>query len=106
MKRVTDASPERLQRNLRVLAALAADGVPVSAAVPTASGSLVAQVGGGAWCLFPWVAGSHVRGVDLSPALVSALGAHLGRLHVSLRRHLNWCGEGVDSRWQACCGDG
>ncbi|MGA4983665.1 phosphotransferase [Streptomyces cellulosae] len=95
-----------MQRNLRVLAALAADGVPVSAAVPTASGSLVAQVGGGAWCLFPWVAGSHVRGVDLSPALVSALGAHLGRLHVSLRRHLNWCGEGVDSRWQACCGDG
>lgn len=92
LKRVTDVSPERLQRNLRVLAALAADGVPVSAAVPSASGSLVAQVGGGAWCLFPWVAGSHVRGVDLSPALVSALGAHLGRLHVSLSRA---CGRGL-----------
>jgi hypothetical protein len=28
---------------------------------------------------------------------------HVGH---GLRRHLNWCGEGVDSRWQACCGDG
>ncbi|MQY36004.1 Homoserine kinase [Streptomyces sp. RB17] len=92
LKRVTDASLERLQRNLGVLPALAADGVPVSAPAPTTSGSLVAQVGGGAWCLFPWVAGSHVRGVDLSPARVSALGAHLGCLHVSLGRA---CGRGL-----------
>jgi hypothetical protein len=26
----------------------------------------VAQVGGGVRCLFPWVAGSHVRGADLT----------------------------------------
>ncbi len=92
LKRVTDVSLERLQRNLRVLAALAADGVPVSAPVPTVSGSLVAQVGGGAWCLFSWVAGSHVRGVDLTLSQVSALGAHLGRLHLSLGRA---CGRGL-----------
>ncbi|MET9442018.1 phosphotransferase [Streptomyces sp. NPDC006610] len=92
LKRVTDVSLERLQRNLRVLAALAADGVPVSAPVPTVSGSLVAQVGGGVWCLFPWVAGSHVRGVDLTLSQVSALGAELGRLHLSLGRA---CGRGL-----------
>ncbi|WP_416484499.1 phosphotransferase [Streptomyces sp. CL12] len=84
LKRVTDVSLEWLQRNLGVLAALGADGVPVSAPVPTVSGSLVARVDGGAWCLFPWVAGSHVRGVDLTLPQVSALGAHLGRLHASL----------------------
>ncbi|WAZ21303.1 phosphotransferase [Streptomyces cinnabarinus] len=86
LKRVTDVSLERLQRNLRVLAALGADDVPVSAPSPTLSGSLVAQVDGGAWCLFPWVAGSHVRGVDLTLSEASALGGHLGRLHVSLSR--------------------
>lgn len=86
LKRVTDVSLDRLRRNLGVLAALAAEGVPVSAPAPTVSGSLVAQVGGAAWCLFPWVAGSHVRGVDLSLPQVAALGAHLGRLHVSLGR--------------------
>ncbi|MFF3273128.1 phosphotransferase [Streptomyces chrestomyceticus] len=86
LKRVTDVSLDRLRRNLGVLTALAADGVPVSAPVPTTSGSLVTEVGGGIWCLFPWVAGSHVRGVDLSLSQASSLGAHLGRLHVSLDR--------------------
>ncbi|WP_245790658.1 phosphotransferase [Streptomyces monashensis] len=92
LKRVTDASLERLQRNLGVLAALGAEGVPVSAPILTISGSLVAQVGGGAWCLFPWVAGSHVRGVDLTLIQVNALGVHLGRLHASLGRA---CGRGL-----------
>ncbi|GHE88439.1 hypothetical protein GCM10018772_10150 [Streptomyces fumanus] len=92
LKQVTDVSLERLQRNLAVLAALGDDGLPVSAPVPTVSGSLVAQVGGGAWCLFPWVAGSHVRGVDLALPQVGALGAELGRLHLNLGRA---CGRGL-----------
>ncbi|MFC5660414.1 phosphotransferase [Streptomyces nogalater] len=92
LKRVTDVSLERLQRNLGVLAALSAEGVPVSAPVPTISGALAAQAGGGAWCLFPWVAGSHVRGVDLTLPQVGALGAELGRLHLSLGRA---CGRGL-----------
>ncbi|MEU0740729.1 phosphotransferase [Streptomyces sp. NPDC006134] len=92
LKRVTDVSMGRLQRNLGVLDALGAEGVPVAAPVPTVSGSLVAQVGGGAWCLFPWVAGAHVRGVDLTLSQVRALGAHLGRLHASLGRA---CGRGL-----------
>ncbi|WP_323178421.1 MULTISPECIES: hypothetical protein [unclassified Streptomyces] len=53
LKRVTDVSLDRLSRNLGVLAALAGDGIPVSAPVTTSAGSLVAEVGGGVWCLFP-----------------------------------------------------
>ncbi|MEV4335493.1 phosphotransferase [Streptomyces sp. NPDC049590] len=84
LKRVMDVSLDRLQRNLGVLAALSADGVPVSAPVPSTAGSLVAQVGGSTWCLFPWVVGTHVRGVDLSLSQVAVMGRHLGCLHLSL----------------------
>ena len=66
LKRVTDVPLARLRRNLGVLAWLAADGVPVVAPVATVSGSLVAEIGEGIWCLFPWAVGSHVRGIDLS----------------------------------------
>ncbi|MFJ7198045.1 MULTISPECIES: phosphotransferase [unclassified Streptomyces] len=86
LKRVTDVSLDRLVRNLGVLDSLASDGVPASAPVPTASGSLVAEVGGGVWCLFPWVTGSHLRGVDLSLSQAASLGVHLGRLHEGLDR--------------------
>ncbi|MCX4734955.1 phosphotransferase [Streptomyces sp. NBC_01363] len=86
LKRVADVPRDRLSRNLGMLASLAADGVPVSAPVATASGALVAEADGGAWYLFPWMAGVHVRGVDLSLSQASLLGAHLGRLHEGLGR--------------------
>jgi homoserine kinase type II len=92
LKRVTDVPLDRLSRNLGVLGSLAADGVPVSAPVATASGSLVAEVGGGVWCLFPWAAGTHVRGVDLTLSQAVALGMNLGLLHESLDRA---CGRGL-----------
>ncbi|WP_405626835.1 phosphotransferase [Streptomyces sp. NBC_01396] len=92
LKRVTDVSLDRLSRNLGVLAALAGDGIPVSAPVTTSAGSLVAEVGGGVWCLFPWAAGAHVRGIDLSLSQAASLGVQLGRLHVSLGRA---CGRGL-----------
>ncbi|MCX5136442.1 phosphotransferase [Streptomyces sp. NBC_00340] len=86
LKRVTDVSLDRLRRNLGVLALLADDGLPVTTPVATASGSLVAEVGGGVWCLFPWAAGVHVRGVDLSLDQAAELGKQLGRLHDGLGR--------------------
>ncbi|MFJ7306029.1 phosphotransferase [Streptomyces sp. NPDC099088] len=86
LKRVTDVSLDRLRRNLGVLASLADDGLPVTAPVATASGSLVAEVGGGVWCLFLWAAGVHVRGVDLSLDQAAELGTQLGRLHEGLAR--------------------
>lgn len=84
LKRVTDVPRDRLVRNLGVLAALAADGVPVCAPVASVYGSLVAEVGGGVWCLFPWAEGTHLRGVYLSLSQAASLGTHLGRLHLSL----------------------
>ncbi|MFJ1579092.1 phosphotransferase enzyme family protein [Streptomyces sp. NPDC088182] len=85
-------SLDRLVRNLGVLEALAGEGIPVSAPVPTVSGALVAEVDGGVWCLFPWAAGSHLRGVDLSLSQAASLGTHLGRLHEGLGRA---CGSGL-----------
>ncbi|MFJ2704533.1 hypothetical protein ACIO3R_15215 [Streptomyces sp. NPDC087428] len=52
----------------------------------TDSLALVAEVGGGVWCLFPWAAGTHLGGVDLSLSQAASLGAHLGRLHEGLGR--------------------
>jgi homoserine kinase type II len=92
LKRVTDVSVDRLVRNLGVLASLAADGLPVSVPIATVSGSLVAEVGGGVWCLFPWAAGAHVRGVDLSLSQAASMGMHLGRLHEGLGRA---CDQGL-----------
>lgn len=66
LKRVTDVPLDRLIRNLHVLGALAEDGIPVSAPAATTAGSVVAEVDGGIWCLFPWASGGHVRGIDLS----------------------------------------
>ncbi|MFD7314342.1 phosphotransferase [Streptomyces sp. NPDC056730] len=86
LKRVTDVALDQLVRNLGVLASLASDGIPVVAPVCTDSGALVAEAGGGVWCLFPWAAGAHLRGVDLSLSQAASLGAHLGRLHKGLGR--------------------
>jgi Ser/Thr protein kinase RdoA (MazF antagonist) len=82
LKRVTDVPLDRLRRSLAVLPALAADGIPVSAPVSTASGETITEVGDDVYCLFPWSAGEHVRGIDLRLSQVTALGAHLARLHV------------------------
>ncbi|WP_395369330.1 phosphotransferase [Streptomyces tubercidicus] len=86
LKRLTDVPLDRLRRNLGVLASLADDGLPVAAPAVTGSGALVAEVGGGVWCLFPWVPGTHGRGVDLSLSQAASLGAELGRLHEGLGR--------------------
>ncbi|WP_435185696.1 phosphotransferase [Streptomyces sp. bgisy126] len=86
LKRVTDVPLERLRRNLAVLPVLAFHGVPVRAPLPTASGDVVAEVGGSGYCLFPWSDGNHVRGIDLSSSQVFELGTHLARLHVALSR--------------------
>ncbi|MFG2227667.1 phosphotransferase [Streptomyces sp. NPDC048644] len=86
LKRVTDVPLDRLRRNLAVLSSLAADGVPVGAPVTTASGDTVAEIDGDVYCLFPWSAGEHIRGIDLSLSQVTALGEHLARLHVALGR--------------------
>ncbi|MFI8514044.1 phosphotransferase [Streptomyces sp. NPDC085460] len=86
LKRVTDVPLDRLRRNLATLPALAKAGVPVVPPVEAPSGGVVVEVGGSGYCLFPWVRGAHVRGVDLPLAQVRRLGAELATLHLALRR--------------------
>ncbi|WP_328940943.1 phosphotransferase [Streptomyces sp. NBC_00250] len=84
LKRVTDVPLDRLRRNLAVLPTLAEAGVPVVAPLETPSGSVVVEVGGSGYCLFPWAPGAHVRGVGLPRAQVRRLGAELAKLHLAL----------------------
>ncbi|MFD3663318.1 phosphotransferase [Streptomyces sp. NPDC058659] len=86
LKRVTDVPLERLRRNLAALPLLASYGVPAPAPLATTQGDVIAQIGGSAYCLFPWTPGEHIRGTDLSLAQVSELGAHLAGLHAALGR--------------------
>ncbi|WP_328899995.1 phosphotransferase [Streptomyces sp. NBC_00441] len=86
LKRATDVPIDRLRRNLAVLPVLVSRGIPACAPVPTVSGDVVAEVGGNSYCLFPWLDGEHVRGIDLSLAQVADLGAHLAWLHGALSR--------------------
>ncbi|MFE7659557.1 phosphotransferase [Streptomyces celluloflavus] len=86
LKRVTDVPLDGLRRNLAVLSSLAADGIPVCAPVTTASGDSVAEISDDGYCLFPWSAGEHIRGIELPLSQATALGAHLARLHVALGR--------------------
>ncbi|MDV5145750.1 phosphotransferase [Streptomyces sp. SBC-4] len=85
LKRIMDVPLDRLRRNLAVLPGLAKVGIPVAAPITASSGAAVVEVGGRGYCLFPWVPGEHIRGVDLSTGQVEGLGVHLARLHVALR---------------------
>ncbi|MER7043913.1 phosphotransferase [Streptomyces jumonjinensis] len=84
LKRVTDVPIDRLRRNLAVLPILVSHGVPTCVPLSTVHGDVIAEVCGSGYCLFPWSAGGHVRGTDLSLAQASEFGAHLARLHTAL----------------------
>ncbi|UUU44321.1 phosphotransferase [Streptomyces sp. NBC_00162] len=90
LKRVTDVPLERLRRNLGVLGMLGDHGLPVCAPILTGDGSAVAETSSGGYCLFPWAAGEHIPGATLTLGQASALGGHIGRLHVAL----SWAADG------------
>ncbi|MFI2432101.1 phosphotransferase [Streptomyces sp. NPDC018693] len=92
LKRVTDVPLDQVRRNLGVLPFLASHGVPACAPLSTASGDVVAEVGGSGYCLFSWSAGEHIRGIDLPLPQTSELGAHLARLHAALGRGADGAG--------------
>ncbi len=92
LKRVTDVPLDRLRRNLAVLPVLASHGVPTCTPLFTVHGDVIAEVRGDVYCLFPWSAGNHVRGTDLSPAQTSRLGTHLAGLHTALGRAVDEAG--------------
>ncbi|GHB74190.1 hypothetical protein GCM10010377_75720 [Streptomyces viridiviolaceus] len=84
VKRIKDVSLEKARRNLTALSALARGQIPVCVPLRTTSGDLVAEVGSHAYCVLPWIDGSHQRGVDLSASQVAELGIMLGRIHLAL----------------------
>ncbi|MFI6056002.1 phosphotransferase [Streptomyces violascens] len=87
VKRITDVPVEKVRRNLGVLSHLAADGLPVPAALTTPDGTSVVEIDGHHYCVLPWVDGVHVPGVDLTGEQAHALGVLLARLHQSLKAH-------------------
>lgn len=84
LKQIIDVPFPRASRNLGVLGALATAGVPVCAPESAMDGDLVVSVGDKGYCLFPWVDGAHLRGIDLRVDQVGALGALLATIHQAL----------------------
>ncbi|MCT9080440.1 phosphotransferase [Streptomyces fulvoviolaceus] len=86
LKQIVDVTLPLARRNLAVVAALAAAGVPTAVAAPSTTGDLVVEVGDRGYALFPWVPGEHIAGPDLTGEQADALGAVLGRIHQELNK--------------------
>ncbi|MFJ9422684.1 phosphotransferase [Streptomyces sp. NPDC101249] len=80
------AHPAAIARQHRATERLAGLGVPVAPPLPRADGRTVAEVGGHAYALHPWVEGRHRHGGQLSTGQCARLGRLLGVVHASLER--------------------
>ena len=81
VKLLLDAPVATARRNLSVVRALAAAGVPACPAVPTVGGDVVAEVCGRAYALFGWVDGEHIPGTRLVAGQARDLGTLIGQMH-------------------------
>lgn len=86
VKQIVDVSLPLARRNLAVVAALAADGVPAAVATPSAAGELVVEIEERGYALFPWIPGDHIPGVDLAEPQAYELGTVLGGIHLGLNQ--------------------
>lgn len=86
VKQIVDVSLPLARRNLAVVAALAADGVPAAVATPSAAGELVVEIEERGYALFPWIPGDHIPGVDLTEPQAYELGTVLGGIHLGLNQ--------------------
>ena len=84
LKQVVDVPVRKLRRSLDVASALARQGLPVCAPRATASGDVLADVGGGTYCVVPWAAGIHREGATLRVREAEWLGRLLGEIHQAL----------------------
>lgn len=84
LKRIFDVTPQIARGNFAALAFLAARSIPVCLPVPTVDGDTVAEVDGRAYCLVPWVDGTHRPGCELSLPAVARLGELVGHIHQAL----------------------
>lgn len=84
VKQIHDGPVTQVRRNLRAATALGSAGLPVCGPLLTADGDPVAEVAGHSYCVFPWVAGTHRLGTDLSLDEACHLGSTLGGIHRAL----------------------
>jgi homoserine kinase type II len=86
LKELDALDPDSARRSLALMASVAADGVPVAAAVPAADGTTVAEIGGHGYYLTPWIDGTHLLGPDMDADTSFHMGAVIGRIHTALAR--------------------
>lgn len=86
LKQFLDIARDQIAFQHRVTAALAQAGLPVPAPIALPDGRTVVTVSGQRYALYPWVAGRHRHGLDMSLRECAALGHLLARLHAQLAR--------------------
>lgn len=83
LKLLTDRDPAAVRRNLGLLGALAAVGIPVAAPVADATGELVCEIEGSAYYFCEWVEGTHF-GAEMTFAQAEHMGEVCARVHDAL----------------------
>lgn len=81
VKLLLDAPVSTMRRNLSVVRAIAAAGVPACLPVLTVDGDVVAEVPGRAYVVSGWVDGEHIPGTRLVAGQARHLGAVIARMH-------------------------
>jgi homoserine kinase type II len=78
------AEPGPVAREHRVIAFVAASGLPVAAPLAAPGGQTVLRVGGRQWAVFPLLTDRQIAAPDLTPAHAGAMGRNLGLIHAAL----------------------
>jgi Ser/Thr protein kinase RdoA (MazF antagonist) len=84
LKQFLDIAGDQIAFQHRVTTALARAGLPVPAPIALPDGGTRVTVRGERYALYPWVAGRHRHGLELSLDECGALGRLLARLHAEL----------------------
>ena len=86
LKQFLDIARDQIAFQHRVTTALAQAGLPVPAPIALPDGRTVVTVRGQRYALYPWVAGRHRFGLELSLGECAGLGRLLARLHAEMAR--------------------
>ncbi len=84
IKQVLDVDADQARLQHRATAALSERGLPVCTPFAADDGSTLIEHDGALFAIYPWVNGSHIRGVQMTAAQAGALGSVLGRMHLIL----------------------
>ncbi|WP_054571271.1 phosphotransferase enzyme family protein [Frankia sp. R43] len=84
VKQFLDIDQEQIGFQQEVTSQLAASGLPVPAAMPTVDGARLVCAAEGRFAVYPWIAGRHRRGLELTAGQCGELGGLLGGVHRAL----------------------